>query len=131
MDKCNPAVLIYFFFGRGRRWYITAIGLGVLPWFFVVVVFFFLIFIYLAALGLSCSIRDLVPRPGIEPRLPELGAQSLNYWTTSEVPFLFITPATDLMSFRCCKGPRKGFYLSVGCYFVRGRLARESVTVPS
>ena len=30
-------------------------------------------FIYLAALGLSCSIWDIVPRPGIEPRLPALG----------------------------------------------------------
>lgn len=29
--------------------------------------------------GLNCSTRDLVPRPGIEPRPPALGAQSLSY----------------------------------------------------
>ena len=36
--------------------------------------FFFLIFIYLAVLGLSCSMWDLVPHSGIKPRLPALGA---------------------------------------------------------
>ena len=30
--------------------------------------------------------RDLVPRPGIDPGLPELGALSLRHWTTREVP---------------------------------------------
>ena len=29
---------------------------------------------------------DLVPRPGIEPGHPALGAQSLSHWTTREVP---------------------------------------------
>ena len=29
---------------------------------------------------------DLVPRPGIEPGPPELGAQSLTHWTTRDVP---------------------------------------------
>ena len=38
------------------------------------VFFFFLIFIYLAVLGLSCSMWDLVPHSGIKPRLPALGA---------------------------------------------------------
>ena len=44
-----------------------------------------ILFIYLAALGLRCSIQtlgcriwDLVPRPGIELRTPALGAWSLN-----------------------------------------------------
>ena len=32
----------------------------------------------------SCSMWDLVP--GIEPRPPVLGAQSLSHWTTREVP---------------------------------------------
>ena len=31
---------------------------------------------------------DLVPRPGIEPGPPALGAQSLTHWTTREVPCL-------------------------------------------
>ena len=46
-------------------------------------------------LGLSCSIWDLVLCPGIKPRPPALGAQSLSHWTTREVPqhhllFLFL-----------------------------------------
>ena len=51
-------------------------------------------FIYfnLAALGLSCCMWDLAPCPGIEPRPPALGAQSLSHWTTREVPGgLFLT----------------------------------------
>ena len=45
--------------------------------------FFLNIFIYLAVLGpscgmqsLSCGLWDIVPRPGIEPGPPALGAQS-------------------------------------------------------
>ena len=34
---------------------------------------------------LSCSMQDLVPRPGIEPRLLALGLWSVNHWTTREV----------------------------------------------
>ena len=42
-------------------------------------------------LNLSCGMRDLVPWPRVEPRLPALGAWSLNQWTTSEVPcFCFL-----------------------------------------
>ena len=33
------------------------------------------LFIYLAALDLSCSMWDLVPQPGIEPSIPALGTQ--------------------------------------------------------
>ena len=56
--------------------------------------FIYYLFI-LAAPGLSCSMRDLlvaacmwdlVLPPGIEPGSPALGAQSLNDWTTREVP---------------------------------------------
>ena len=55
--------------------------------------FFFFLNIYLAALGLSCSIwnfsncgiPDLVPWTGIEPSHPALGARSLSDWTTREV----------------------------------------------
>ena len=43
-----------------------------------------------AAFGIfSYGMRDLVPWPGIKPRLPALGAWSLNCWTTREVPGLF------------------------------------------
>ena len=39
---------------------------------------------------LSCSMWGLVPQPGIEPRPPALGAQSLNHWTTKEVTGLYL-----------------------------------------
>ena len=42
--------------------------------------------IYLAALGLRCSVWDLAPWPGTEPRPSALGAESLSRWTTREVP---------------------------------------------
>ena len=32
------------------------------------------------------SMWDLVPWPGIEPAPPSLATQSLNHWTTKEVP---------------------------------------------
>ena len=38
--------------------------------------------------ALSCSMQDLVPRAGVEPGPPALGAWSLNHWTTREVPSL-------------------------------------------
>ena len=56
--------------------------------------FFFsiFIFIYLAAPGLrcgmqtlSCGMWDLVPRPGIEPQSPALGAQGLSFWTRVKI----------------------------------------------
>ena len=42
----------------------------------------------------SCGLWDLVSWPGLEPRPPALGVQSLSHWTTREVtvvfyPFLF------------------------------------------
>jgi len=48
-------------------------------------IFKIFIFIYLAVLGLSCSMCDLVPRLGVEPQAPALGAQNLSCWTTREV----------------------------------------------
>ena len=35
---------------------------------------------------------DLIPRPGIEPRPPALGARSLTYWTTREVAIRVLLP---------------------------------------
>ena len=47
--------------------------------------------ILVAAYGLlvAACMQDLVPRPGIEPGPPALGAQSLTHWTTREVPQTF------------------------------------------
>ena len=53
---------------------------------FLFIYFYFCIFFYLAAPGLSCSTRDLVPQPEIEPRLPALTVWSFSHWTTREVP---------------------------------------------
>ena len=90
------------------------------PFIFKRILFFFKLFIYLAAPGLNwgtwessvfiaafeifsgsivpCGMWDLIPRPGIEPASPLLQAWSLCHWTTREVPpaSLFLTPATLL-----------------------------------
>ena len=34
----------------------------------------------------SAGCRILVPRSGIEPMITAVGAQSLNHWTTREIP---------------------------------------------
>ena len=39
---------------------------------------------------LSCGLSNLVLWPGIRPRAPALGAQSLSHWTTREVPSVFM-----------------------------------------
>ena len=59
---------------------------------FYVYVFLFLFWLHqvLVAAGGAfsldvCSMCDLVPWPGIEPRPPALGAWSLSHWTTGEV----------------------------------------------
>ena len=71
--------------------------------------FFFLIFIYLAALGLSCSIRDLVPWQGLNPGPLhwEHGVLAPCWGTSREVPLLpifnynifFVVLAIELYEF--------------------------------
>ena len=39
-------------------------------------------------LTLNCSMWDLVPGPGIQPRLPASGVRSLRYWTARKVLLL-------------------------------------------
>ena len=46
------------------------------------------IFVYLAALGLSCDTRDLVPWPGIEPGPHALGVWSPSHWDHRGLFFL-------------------------------------------
>ena len=58
---------------------------------------------------LRCDMRDLVPRPAIEPRPSALGAWSLTHWTTREVPFcILFSPFgfLELMSVCCPKQTR-------------------------
>ena len=50
---------------------------------------------YLAALGHSCSMWDLVSWPGIEPRPPVLGVWNLSHWTTRKVPVLMFLRASS------------------------------------
>ena len=62
-------------------------------------------FISLAALGPSCSMWplsyntwDLVPWPGITPRLPALGTQNFSHWITREVsPYLLKRKQSTVM----------------------------------
>ena len=49
---------------------------------------FYSIFIYLAVLGLSCGMKELVSCTGIEPGPPALEAWHLIDWTTRQVPSL-------------------------------------------
>ena len=58
---------------------------SVLPFYFLN-----LFLMYLAALGLSCSLWCVVPLPGIEPGPSALGVQSLSHWTTRDVPWSFL-----------------------------------------
>ena len=51
---------------------------------------FFFMFIYLAMLGLSCRMWNLVPRLGIKPRPPVLGVWNPDHWTTMEVLILIL-----------------------------------------
>ena len=44
------------------------------------------LFNYSVVLTLCCGMLDLVPQTGIEPMPLALGLQSLNHWTTREVP---------------------------------------------
>ena len=49
---------------------------------------YFFRYIYLAMLGFSCSMWDLVPWPGNEPGPLAVRARSLSHWTTREDPFI-------------------------------------------
>ena len=58
------------------------------------------LFIYLMVPGLSCSMCDLVPWSGVEPRPPALGVQSLSHWTTRKVPLPFPLDSSGIYSCR-------------------------------
>ena len=52
----------------------------------------FSFFLVAACRIFSCSMWDLAPWLGIEPRPPALGVQSLSHWTIREVPLLSLEP---------------------------------------
>ena len=63
---------------------------------------FFVCFVLFWLCYAAC--RILVPRPGIEPVSPAVEAQSLNHWTTREVPRgRNLSKATQLVSGRVRK----------------------------
>ena len=79
-DRMQPTYVIWNFLVATFKKYI-----------FIYISIILFIFLYFAALGLSCStgdphclVWDLVPWPGIEPRPPALGVWSLNHWTTGK-----------------------------------------------
>ena len=51
---------------------------------------FYSLFIYLAVLGVSWGMWDLVPWPEVEPRLRALGVWSVSHWPTREVLILIV-----------------------------------------
>ena len=78
---------------RDRSWVSHIADRFFTIWATCICMYVYLIFIYLAVLGLSCGLWtlrcgmwDLVPRPGIEPKLHAWGVQSLSHCTTREVP---------------------------------------------
>ena len=67
--------------------------------------FNFTLFFYLAVLGLSSSMWDLVPQPGVEPRPPALGATVCPLRWDHRRPQLHHLPAWSLPHpklFGCC-----------------------------
>ena len=71
--------------------------------------------------SLSCCMWDLVPWPGIEPRPPASGVQSLSRWATREVPVLVFemevfvqTWAKPLVDGRCREEERGAGNSSAG-----------------
>ena len=56
-------------------------------WIYQILVAAFGIFdLHCSMTTLSCSILDLVPLPGMEPRPPVLRTQSLSHWIPREIP---------------------------------------------
>ena len=69
---------------QSHWWHFRALGISMNS--YPISFFKIYLFIYLAVPDLRCGMRDLGPWPGIEPGPPALRAQSLNCWTTREVP---------------------------------------------
>ena len=76
---------------------------------------FYYLFMWLCwVLGVSCIMRDLVPRPGIELWAPALGAQSLSHWTSREIPSHPPTSRGALSRSSASGGPWPPFFEDTG-----------------
>ena len=89
-QECWEWVAISFFKGsfQCRDWICAPSIAG--GFFFLFQIFYLFILLhqlFVVAHGIfSCGMWDLVPWPGIEPRPPALGVQTLSHWTTREAP---------------------------------------------
>ena len=75
---------------------------------------------------LCCTLRDLVPRPGIEPGPPALGAWRLSHWTTRELPRLDFGVVRSL---GCGRDVLVGVHFPDSCSAARGENVRLTVGV--
>ena len=66
--------------------YLPALGLICSPWALHCGMWGFFLVVTLRISFVSCSMWNLVPRPGIKPGAPALGAWSLSRWITREAP---------------------------------------------
>ena len=64
---------------------------------FILLIYFFT-FIYWGTQGLSCSIWDLIPQPGMESCPPALGVRILTHRTTREVPSMVLNNICMLLT---------------------------------
>ena len=71
--RLNMFIVFFWFF------YIVTYIFFFIPLHSSMISFFFKLFIYLAPVGLSCGMQDLVSRPVIKAGPPALGAQSLSH----------------------------------------------------
>ena len=67
---------------------------------------------------LSCRVWDPVLWPGIKPRSPSLGAQSLSHWTTREVPKLSLFATSNRIAFPQLPPPPFGVFLILFAHFI-------------
>ena len=73
---------------------------------------------------LCCTLRDLVPRPGIDPGPPALGAWHRSHWTTREVPRLDFWAVRSL---GCGRDVLVGVHFPGSCFpSTRGERAAHS-----
>lgn len=97
--RMNRTIRAKTYHPEGQDCWGTFVPLAQSQWCFILF-FNVCLFPYLAGPGLSCCRWDLVPRPGIEPRPPALGAWRLSHWPTREVPSVvaFFLPQLSLLS---------------------------------
>ena len=72
---------------------------------------FFCIYLF-GAPRLSCSVQNLVSRPGTKPRPPALGAQSVSHWATTSLWPKFLVEARNHLLGNRCRSRNKAMMLA-------------------